>query len=141
MFAILNALGMFVADLFKSRTRLEAENLFLRHQLTIALRQAPSRLRLRGGDRTQRTFRLSPSMSAFGGNRTSPIVRTRRRHDKNYDFDDGTDRRVERDHLGLCEAFRLVCRTSIVRVRHHTIDRFLNSGLATMVDIGCQSTR
>ena len=33
MFAILHALGMFVADLFKSRSRLEAENLFLRHQL------------------------------------------------------------------------------------------------------------
>ena len=39
MFAILNALGMFVADLFKSRSRLEATNLLLRHQLTIALRQ------------------------------------------------------------------------------------------------------
>jgi len=51
MFAILHALGMFVADLFKSRTRLEAENLFLRHQLTIALRQAPPRFRLRGSDR------------------------------------------------------------------------------------------
>jgi len=41
MFAILYALGMFVADLFKSRCRLEAENLLLRHQLTIALRRAP----------------------------------------------------------------------------------------------------
>lgn len=51
MFAILHALGMFVADLFKSGSRLEAENLFLRHQLTIALRQAPPRLRLRGSDR------------------------------------------------------------------------------------------
>jgi transposase InsO family protein len=51
MFAILHPLGMFVADLFKSRARLGAENLFLRHQLTIALRQAPSRLRLRGSDR------------------------------------------------------------------------------------------
>jgi hypothetical protein len=51
MFAILHTLGMLVADLFKSRTRLEAENLFLRHQLTIALRQAPPRLRLRGSDR------------------------------------------------------------------------------------------
>jgi len=50
MFVILHALGMFVADLFKSRCRLEAENLLLRHQLTIALRQAPPRLRLRGGD-------------------------------------------------------------------------------------------
>ena len=51
MFAILHALGMFVADLFKSRSRLEAENLFLRHQLVIALRRAPPRLRLRGRDR------------------------------------------------------------------------------------------
>jgi len=51
MFAILHALGMFVADLFKSRSRLEAENLFLRHQLNIALRRAPPRLRLRGSDR------------------------------------------------------------------------------------------
>jgi hypothetical protein len=51
MFAILHALGMFVADLFKSRSRLEAENLFLRHQLNIALRRAPPRLRLHGSDR------------------------------------------------------------------------------------------
>jgi hypothetical protein len=51
MFAILHALGMFVANMFKSRWRLEAENLFLRHQLNIALRQAPPRLRLRGSDR------------------------------------------------------------------------------------------
>jgi transposase InsO family protein len=51
MLAILHMLAMFVADLFKSRRRLEAENLFLRHQLTIALRQAPSRLRLHGSDR------------------------------------------------------------------------------------------
>ena len=48
---ILHALEMFVADMFKSRYRLEAENLFLRHQLTIALRRAPARLRLRGRDR------------------------------------------------------------------------------------------
>ena len=34
MFALLHALGMFVADLFKSRRRLEAENLLLRHPLT-----------------------------------------------------------------------------------------------------------
>jgi hypothetical protein len=51
MFVILNALGMFVADLFKSRCRLQAENLFLRYQLNVALRRAPSRLRLRGRDR------------------------------------------------------------------------------------------
>ena len=43
---ILHGLGMLVADMFKSRRRLEAENLFLRHQLNIALRRAPPRLRL-----------------------------------------------------------------------------------------------
>jgi hypothetical protein len=37
MLAILHLLGMFIIDLFKSRRRLEAENLFLRHQLSIAL--------------------------------------------------------------------------------------------------------
>jgi len=41
---------MFLIDLFKSRRRLEAENLFLRHQLSIALRRAPPRLRLSGRD-------------------------------------------------------------------------------------------
>ena len=53
-----------VADLFKSRSRLEAENLLLRHQLTIALRQAPPRLRLRGGDRAFLIWmtRLWPSL-------------------------------------------------------------------------------
>ena len=51
MFSILHALGMFVADQFKSPCRLQAENLFLRHQLNVALRGAPSRLRLRGRDR------------------------------------------------------------------------------------------
>jgi hypothetical protein len=35
----------------KSRCRLEAENLLLRHQLTIALRRAPPRFRLLGSDR------------------------------------------------------------------------------------------
>jgi hypothetical protein len=51
MFAILHAFGMFVADLFKSRCRLEAKNLFLRHQLNISLRRAPPRLRLHAIDR------------------------------------------------------------------------------------------
>ena len=48
---VLHGLGMFVVDLFKSRRRLEAENLFLRHQLNIALRRTPPRLRLHGSDR------------------------------------------------------------------------------------------
>ena len=51
MLAILHAVGMFAANMLKSRRRLEAENLFLRHQLSIALRCAPSRLRLRSSDR------------------------------------------------------------------------------------------
>ena len=51
MVAILHLLAMFVADIFKSRRRLQAENLFLRHQLNIALRRAPRRLRLCGSDR------------------------------------------------------------------------------------------
>jgi hypothetical protein len=50
MLAVLRSLGMFIVDLFKSPRRLEAENLFLRHQLSIALRRAPPRLRLCGSD-------------------------------------------------------------------------------------------
>src|SRR5947209_382316 len=43
---------------------LEAENLFLRHQLSIALRRAPPRLRLRGVDRALLVWmtRLWPSL-------------------------------------------------------------------------------
>ena len=51
MLAIVYLLGTYVANLFKSRRRLEAENLFLRHQLNIVLRRAPQRPRLRGSDR------------------------------------------------------------------------------------------
>jgi len=51
MFSILHTLAAFVADLVKSRSRLEAENLLLRHQLNVAVRKAPARLRLRGCDR------------------------------------------------------------------------------------------
>jgi hypothetical protein len=64
MFAILHTLGMLVADLFKSRCWLEAENLLLRHQLTIALRRAPPRFRLLGSDRALLAWmtRLWPSL-------------------------------------------------------------------------------
>src|SRR5437660_927993 len=64
MLAILHLLVMFVADIFKSRRRVEAENLFLRHQLNIVLRQAPARLRLRGSDRALLVWitRLWPSL-------------------------------------------------------------------------------
>ena len=43
MVAILRLLAAFIANLFKSRRRLEAEILFLRHQLNIALRRRPGR--------------------------------------------------------------------------------------------------
>src|SRR5262249_44687722 len=49
--AIVYSLGMFIADLFKPGRRLEAENLFLRHQLSIALRRAPPPLWVRCSDR------------------------------------------------------------------------------------------
>src|SRR6266481_1037961 len=51
MLACLQLLRMFVADLFRPRRQLEVENLFLRHQLNIALRGAPHRPRIRGSDR------------------------------------------------------------------------------------------
>ena len=51
MLAVLHLLGILVANLIKSRQRLEIENLFLRHQLNIALRRAPHRLRLGNSDR------------------------------------------------------------------------------------------
>src|SRR5215471_15229515 len=64
MFATLHSLAIFVIDFFKSPRRLEVENLFLRHQLSIALRRAPPRLRLRGSDRALIVWltRLRPSL-------------------------------------------------------------------------------
>ena len=54
----------FVIDLFKSQRRLEAENLFLRHQLNIAVRRAPRRFQLRRSDRILLVWmiRLMPSL-------------------------------------------------------------------------------
>jgi hypothetical protein len=64
MLAVLHSLGMFIVNLFKSRRRLEAENLFLRHQLSIALRHAPPRLRIGDSDRALLVWmtRLWPSL-------------------------------------------------------------------------------
>jgi hypothetical protein len=39
-FAMRHALGMFVADLFKTRAGLKPKNFLLRHQLKIVLRRA-----------------------------------------------------------------------------------------------------
>jgi transposase InsO family protein len=64
MVAIIHLLATFIADVFKSRRRLEVENLFLRHQLNIALRRAPQCLRLRAGDRALMVWmiRMWPSL-------------------------------------------------------------------------------
>jgi hypothetical protein len=64
MCAILQTLGVFVVNLFKSRRRLEAENLLLRHQLNVALRRSPARSLLRGSDRALMVWliRLWPSL-------------------------------------------------------------------------------
>ena len=51
MLALLLLIGNLLLDPFKSRSRLVAENLFLRQQLNIALRRAPPRLRLCRYDR------------------------------------------------------------------------------------------
>jgi hypothetical protein len=51
MLAILHAVAIAVANLFKSRWRLEAENVSLGHQLNVALRRVPARLRLSGIDK------------------------------------------------------------------------------------------
>ena len=64
MLALLGLLSVLIANLFKSRRRLEAEILCLRHQLNIALRQRPARLPLRGSDRALLVWmtRLWPSL-------------------------------------------------------------------------------
>jgi hypothetical protein len=63
MIAVLRSLAMFIIELFKSRRRLEVENLVLRHQLSIALMRAPASIRLRGSDRALLVWmtRLWPS--------------------------------------------------------------------------------
>jgi hypothetical protein len=64
MFWVLRVVAIFITNLFKSRGRLEAENLLLRHQLNVALRQVPGRLRLCGSDRAILVgmFRLFPAL-------------------------------------------------------------------------------
>jgi hypothetical protein len=70
---------MFIIDVFKSRRRLEAENLFLRHQLSIALRRTPPCLRLDGSDRALLVWMTESSRrgSAVAGSEAIPI---RERH-------------------------------------------------------------
>ena len=72
MFAIIHLLATFIADLFRSRRRLEVENLFLRHQLNIALRRAPQRLRLRASDRALMVWMTRMWPSLIGLTRNQP---------------------------------------------------------------------
>jgi hypothetical protein len=66
MFVIPHGLGMFVAAMFKSRRRLEAENLFLRHQLNIALRRAPHAEEFWQGARDHDVKQNTPFQSSSG---------------------------------------------------------------------------
>ena len=67
MIVTMHALWIFIVDLFKPRWRLQAENLFLRHQLGIALRRAPPRFFLHNSDRALLlwTTRLWPNLSGL----------------------------------------------------------------------------
>src|SRR5271169_4543618 len=80
MFAILYTLGRFICDLLKSRCRLEAENLFLRHQLNIALRRVPPRLRLRGSDRALLVWMTRFWLNLLGAARVVQPETILRRH-------------------------------------------------------------
>src|SRR5262245_34412326 len=51
MLVLIQLFVALISSRFKSPRRLEIENLYLRHQLNIALRRPPHRLRLRGVDR------------------------------------------------------------------------------------------
>jgi hypothetical protein len=51
MLALFHLLLVLISNRFKSRRRLEIENLYLRHQLNIAVRRSPHRLRLRMAER------------------------------------------------------------------------------------------
>jgi len=51
MLALLHLLFALAFDRFKSRRRLEIENLYLRYQLNVAMRNAPRRRQLRSADR------------------------------------------------------------------------------------------
>ncbi len=64
MIGIIRTLWWIVGSRFKSRKRLEAENLALWHQVTVLRRSAPERLWLRGSDRFLFVwlYRLWPSV-------------------------------------------------------------------------------
>jgi hypothetical protein len=69
---------MFLVDLFKSGSRLEVEIVFLRHQLNIALQQAPHWLSLRDSDRPQACSTMGRKVVAPQVGRRCPSDRVQR---------------------------------------------------------------
>jgi transposase InsO family protein len=65
MLSVINLLWAWLASLAKSRHRLQAENLILRHQLNVLRRQAPRRVRLSSTDRLAFVwlYRLCPAVA------------------------------------------------------------------------------
>jgi hypothetical protein len=74
MLAILYVLGMFLADLFKSLSRIEAENMLLRHQLNLALWRRSPRLRLQGNDRVLLVWMIRLCPTDYIPTRARPIA-------------------------------------------------------------------
>src|SRR6266436_4735830 len=66
MIALMRLVLAELVSLFKSRARLEAENLALRHQLIVLRRKMPRRVRLTNGDRALLVwlYRLCPPVPA-----------------------------------------------------------------------------
>jgi len=65
----LKLLGYALRSLFKSRAKLEAENLILRQQINILVRRLPKRVRLTNSDRLRLVwlYRVFPSiLNAIG---------------------------------------------------------------------------
>jgi transposase InsO family protein len=83
----LKLLGYTLRSRFKSRARLEAENLVLRQQLNILLRSLPKRVRLTNADRLQLIwlYRLCPSiLNAIGVIRPETLTRWHQRGFRAY---------------------------------------------------------
>jgi hypothetical protein len=97
MFEWLKQLGYALSLQFKSRARLEAENLVLRHQVNVLIRKLPKRLQLTNSDRLRLVwlYRLFPSiLDAIRVVRPETVIRWHRRS-----FDD-----VENGILAQAEA-------------------------------------
>jgi hypothetical protein len=78
MIAILMLLRSLLGSFFKSRARITAENLLLRHQLNIARRHGPKRARLSNWDRWGLVcvYRIAPdALNAVSLVRPETVIR------------------------------------------------------------------